>query len=36
LGRLRRCVAEGRSDAPGPVVDTVAVTALSGVALHYL
>lgn len=36
LGRLRRCVAEGRSDAPGPVVDTLGRIGLVGYGVVHL
>ncbi len=36
LGRLRRCVAEGRSDAPGPVVDALGRIGLVGYGVVHL
>src|SRR3954454_24158030 len=36
LARLRRCVAEGRSDAPGPVVDVLGRVGLVGYGVVHL
>jgi len=36
LGRLRRCVIEGRSDAPGPVVDVLGRVGLVGYGVVHL